>query len=173
MRAGSRHSVPETDERSLCHVRMTTLTLKIPPPLIAGLIALAMWMIADHLPAIPPTTLQQVIGGPIALFGAAISAAGAYAFWRAHTTINPMHPERSTHLVTSGVYRLSRNPMYLGLVITLAGWAIHLPWPLAFAGPLAFALYIHHFQILPEERILASVFGNEYEHYRSHVRRWL
>lgn len=152
---------------------MQALQLKIPPPMVATLIATAMWLAAHVLSGAPSTPFGLTFGGPVALFGGTISAAGSLAFWRARTTINPMHPERSSQLVTSGVFRFSRNPMYLGLVITLAGWAIHLPSQLPFLGPLAFALYIHHFQILPEERILLAVFGAEYETYKARVRRWL
>ncbi|MDO9599144.1 MAG: isoprenylcysteine carboxylmethyltransferase family protein [Azoarcus sp.] len=151
---------------------MQALQLKIPPPVVATLIATAMWIAAHGFSGAPSTSFGLTFGGPVALFGGAISAAGSFAFWRARTTINPLHPEKSSHLVTSGVFRYSRNPMYLGLVITLSGWAIHLPSQLPFLGPAAFALYIHHFQILPEERILLALFGAEYERYRTRVRRW-
>lgn len=150
-----------------------TLELKIPPPVLAAILALAMWLPALLRPGAGPAPLAQALGGPIAMLGGVISVLGIATFWHAQTTINPMHPERSTHLVTSGIFHYSRNPMYLGLVITLTGWAVHLPSALAFLGPVAFGVYIHHFQILPEERILAAVFGAEYEHYKARVRRWL
>jgi protein-S-isoprenylcysteine O-methyltransferase Ste14 len=152
---------------------MPTLPLKFPPPIAAAVVALVMWFVATLPPAAQSTPLQLAIGGPIALVGGLVSASGILTFWLARTTINPMHPERSSSLITSGVFRLSRNPMYLGLVITLAGWAVHLPLSPALLGPPAFALYIHHFQILPEERILASMFGAEYESYKAKARRWL
>ncbi|AWI81412.1 MAG: isoprenylcysteine carboxylmethyltransferase family protein [Betaproteobacteria bacterium HGW-Betaproteobacteria-13] len=152
---------------------MSALQLKLPPPVAAAFVALVMWLVASLPSAAQSTPLQLLLGGPIALVGGLISATGILSFWLARTTINPMHPERSSSLVTSGVFRLSRNPMYLGLVITLAGWAIHLPLSPALLGPPAFALYIHHFQILPEERILASMFGAEYESYKAKARRWL
>lgn len=152
---------------------MHALQLKIPPPLVATLVALAMWLSAHVLAGAPSTPFGLTFGGPVALFGGAVSASGFFACRLARTTINPMHPERSSSLVTSGVFRVSRNPMYVGLVITLAGWAIHLPASPAVVGPMAFALYIHRFQILPEERILSAIFGAEYETYKARVRRWL
>ena len=158
---------------AISHSHMSALQLKLPPPVVAALVALAMWHLAYLPPEAQSSPLLLAIGGPIALAGGLISASGILTFWLARTTINPMHPERTSSLVTTGVFRLSRNPMYLGLVITLAGWAVHLPLSAAVLGPPVFALYIHHFQILPEERILASVFGVEYEDYKTKARRWL
>jgi protein-S-isoprenylcysteine O-methyltransferase Ste14 len=55
----------------------------------------------------------------------------------------------------------------------LLAWAIYLAQPLALLGPLAFVLYITHFQIVPEERVLSGLFGEEFADYRDRVRRWL
>jgi hypothetical protein len=92
---------------------------------------------------------------------------------RAKTTINPFKPQNSTALVTSGVYRFTRNPMYLGLTLIVLGWATFLCSVWALAGPVLFVLYISRFQIEPEERILSAKFGAAYSDYVSRVRRWL
>jgi protein-S-isoprenylcysteine O-methyltransferase Ste14 len=76
-------------------------------------------------------------------------------------------------LVTGGVYRLTRNPMYLGLLLDLLAWAVFLWAPLALAVLPIFVLYIHRFQIVSEERALSSLFGSEYADYKQLVRRWL
>ena len=109
----------------------------------------------------------------IALGGGAFSIAGAMAFRRAGTTVNPLRPERVSSLVRGGVYRVSRNPMYVGLLLGLIAWAVGLASPVSLAGPVAFIIYINRFQIEPEERVLLSRFGSDYEIYRSGVRRWL
>ena len=109
----------------------------------------------------------------LAVAGIAISALGIASFKRAGTTVNPMKPELASLLVSSGVYRLTRNPMYVGLLLVLLAWAMFLAAPLALSGPLAFVLYIGRFQIAPEEVALSKLFGAEYVEYKAKVRRWL
>jgi protein-S-isoprenylcysteine O-methyltransferase Ste14 len=145
---------------------------RIPPPVVALLCAGAMWLMAGEAAA-PAATLQ--IGGAILLGGAglAVMLAGVLSFSRAKTTVNPLKPDSATALVTSGVYRYTRNPMYLGMLLVLAGWAAFLAAPAALAGVLAFWLYIGRFQIRPEERALAALFGQAYADYQARVLRWL
>ena len=76
-------------------------------------------------------------------------------------------------MVSGGVYQFTRNPMYLGLLVTLLAWAAFLAKPLALLFLPVFVLYINSFQITPEERVLTSLFGAEYESYKARVRRWL
>jgi protein-S-isoprenylcysteine O-methyltransferase Ste14 len=145
----------------------------MPPAVLAALIAGGMWLIDHFLYHGEPSVLQFYTGSPIALVGGLISAAGLLTFWRANTTVNPVHPERTATLITSGVFHFSRNPIYLGLVITLFGLSMRLGSLPVLVGPLIFALYVQYFQILPEERILAAVFEEEYARYKTRVRRWL
>jgi protein-S-isoprenylcysteine O-methyltransferase Ste14 len=154
--------------------RMTMLELKVPPPLAAALVAAAMWLLALIAPSVPAPEEARVGAAALAaLAGAAFDLAAVLAFRRARTTINPLRPHKSSALVTGGIYRLSRNPMYVGLLLFLVAWAAYLAAPLALLGPLAFIAYMSRFQIRPEERILAAIFGAQYEAYRSRVRRWL
>ena len=153
---------------------MHTLELKVPPPVIAAIVASAMWLLtfASPVMALPPTvrTGLALVG---ALLGAGISLSGVIAFRRARTTVNPHTPERTSSLVTAGIYRFTRNPMYLGLLFVLLAWAIFLSAPGSLVGPLSFYLYIVRFQITPEERVLHRLFGGEYSRYKQRVRQWL
>ncbi|VEJ29982.1 Putative protein-S-isoprenylcysteine methyltransferase [Rothia dentocariosa] len=85
----------------------------------------------------------------------------------------PVRPERTVNIVSSGIYRLSRNPMYLGMACILTGWAVWLWQVQAVLGVVLFVAWITRFQIIPEERILTQKFGTEYRHYRQQVRRWV
>jgi protein-S-isoprenylcysteine O-methyltransferase Ste14 len=153
---------------------MSALELKIPPPLVALLIGVAMWVAARSVPSIEvPLVARAAVFIVIALLGGAVALAGDLEFKRAGTTINPLKPGNASSLVTSGIYRFTRNPMYLGLTLALLGWAAFLCSAWMLAGPVAFVLYISRFQITPEERILAVKFGAAYSEYTSRVRRWL
>ena len=153
---------------------MQALELKIPPPLVVLLVGTAMWIVAHTGPLIELSRTTRVFAFVVlALIGGATAIAGEREFKRAKTTANPLKPQNASTLVTSGVFRFTRNPMYLGLVLFLLGWAAYLCSVWALAGPVVFVLYIGRFQIAPEERILSSLFGTAYADYRSKVRRWL
>ena len=153
---------------------MNTLELKVPPPLVALILAAGMWIISSFTPSIEISTLVRVVVAiVIALLGGCSSLAGGMSLRRARTTVNPMKPEGASSLVTSGIYRVTRNPMYVGLLLVLVAWAAFLAAPWALVGPLAFVIYMSRFQIRPEERVLESKFGKPYEDYRAKVRRWL
>jgi protein-S-isoprenylcysteine O-methyltransferase Ste14 len=153
---------------------MQALELKVPPPAVAVLIAAGMWLIADLPPMVVlPQFLRTLTALPLAVAGVAMTIAGALSFRRARTTINPMQPQAAAALVRSGVYRLSRNPMYLGLLLVLLAWTAFLSTLWAALGPLVYVLYINRFQIAPEERILSAKFGASYAEYKANVRQWL
>jgi protein-S-isoprenylcysteine O-methyltransferase Ste14 len=153
---------------------MRSLELKIPPPLVALLWGLLMWL-ASQLVA-PVDVLPGIRGGlaiVIALVGFAIGLAAMVSFRRAKTTMNPIKPGAASSLVTSGVFRFTRNPMYLSLFLYLLAWAVYLSNWLALLLVPVFVLYINRFQIQPEERTLSALFDPEYAAYKSRVRRWL
>lgn len=150
------------------------LELKIPPPIVAVLIAAAMLAFAYAMPPLAlSTTFKASVAILIALAGCAIDIAGLIAFRRARTTINPLKPQSTSSLVTGGIFRYTRNPMYVGMVFFLVAWAVYLAQPWALLGPLAFVLYIGRFQIAPEKRVLAKLFGEAFSSYKARVRRWL
>ena len=153
---------------------MRALELKIPPPVVALVVSVAMWGISLVTPRFeisPAFRYATVTLIALAGFGFAIS--GVRAIRRARTTISPIKPESATSLVTSGVYRFTRNPMYLGLCLVLLAWAVFLSSAWAVLGPVAFVLYINQFQIAPEEKVLSKLFGQAFAEYQSKVRRWL
>lgn len=153
---------------------MDALELKVPPPLVGLTFGAAAWGLAQAVPPLPlAPALTTTLAILIALAGAAFDVAGLIAFRRAKTTINPLKPQRTSSLVASGIYRYTRNPMYMGMLLFLVAWAVFLAQPLALLGPVAFVLYITRFQIVPEERVLAGLFGEEFAAYKARVRRWL
>lgn len=147
---------------------------RVPPVALFVVVALLMWAIAAGLPswriALPGRTAVAVL---LLLVAGAIGIAGVRAFRLARTTVDPLRPERASSLVTSGIYRRTRNPMYVALAVALLGWALWLEHPLALLGVAAFVAWIDRFQITPEERALRALFGPEFERYCGEVRRWL
>lgn len=153
---------------------MNRLELLIPPPLVTLLIGLMMWVLAKMFPALNLAWLHSsVVAFAVALLGFAISLVSMVAFRRAHTTMDPKRPASASSLISSGIYRYSRNPMYLGVLLVLAGWAIYLGNVLSMLGLFVFIAYITRFQITPEERLLNQKFGVVFESYKNKVRRWL
>jgi protein-S-isoprenylcysteine O-methyltransferase Ste14 len=153
---------------------MRRLELKIPPPLVLGLVALLMWLLSKTLPPVAVAfDSRMAVALGIAAIGGFISVAGAFAFRRARTTTNPLRPHQASALVTRGIYRVTRNPMYVGLMLVLLAWAVVLGSPLSLAGPVLFIIYMNRFQIGPEEAVMAAKFGDAYETYRARVRRWI
>ena len=153
---------------------MRSLELRIPPPIAGLMVAAGRWTVA-HLP--PVLQLPNLVRLPVAaVFGAigvAIAVGGVMSFRRAKTTVNPLKPETSAALVSTGVYSFTRNPMYLGMVLVLFAWAVYLASIWSFVGPVFFGLYITRFQIVPEERVLDRLFGARFAEYKKRVRRWL
>ncbi|MBP0627633.1 MULTISPECIES: isoprenylcysteine carboxylmethyltransferase family protein [unclassified Cupriavidus] len=153
---------------------MESLELKIPPPVVALLTGLLMWLASKLIaPVVVPFGLRVGVAVAIACIGAVIGVSAMVSFRRAKTTMNPIKPGTASLLVTDGVFRFTRNPMYLSLLLYLFAWAVYLSnWlPLLFLPP--FVLYINRFQIAPEERTLSSLFEAQYAAYKGKVRRWL
>lgn len=153
---------------------MQALELKVPPPAAALLVGVAMWVAAHLLPAVRLTGQWRfTIAGVCASFGVIVALLGVWALRQARTTVNPVTPEKASSVVTGGIYSHTRNPMYVGLTAVLVGWAAWLSTPWVFLGPVALMLYLTRFQIIPEERVMSSKFGPDYDEYRKRVRRWL
>jgi protein-S-isoprenylcysteine O-methyltransferase Ste14 len=138
---------------------MNALERRIPPPLVALAAALLMWLAAMLPPDVQeaPFAWRATLAITIAAAGVAFSVAGMLAFHQARTTMNPFTPDMAAALVTGGVYRLTRNPMYLGLLLDLLAWAVFLWAPLAVVVLPLYVLYIHRFQIVSEERAVLAV----------------
>jgi len=152
---------------------MKALESKLPPPIVAFLAAAMIWGVAKTAPAIEiGAGLRFALVAILATIGGIFAFSGFYAFGRAKTTISPINIEAASALVTTGIYRTTRNPRYLGLLMLLLAFTAYLAVPWTLRGPLAFALFITRFQIIPEERLLVK-FGDVYRAYREQVRRWL
>lgn len=150
------------------------LTKLIPPP-VALLIGIAMiWGLSEWRPA---TGLdlpgRPWIAGLLFALGLGLMLIAAWSLQRAHTTINPIHPERTSHLVTSGIYRYSRNPIYAGDAVILLGMVVWFGNWLGLAVVALFVLFIDRLQIRGEERMLTQRFGAGYSAYRARTRRWI
>lgn len=148
--------------------------LRVPPLIVAGLMAVFMWLLATYVPLVLVVFAGQwIIALIFALFGAQLAIASVRALHDNETTVNPLQPDTTSALVTSGVFRLSRNPIYLGFLSALIGFAI---WLGALTSILVlpfFVWYMNRFQIRPEEAALHARFGEEFEHYTRQVRRWI
>ena len=153
---------------------MSVLTLKIPPLVVMAFVAGLMWLGARAVPAAGfPLSARHALALGLVATGVFTAVAGVVSFRVAKTTVNPLKPETASRLVVSGIYRVTRNPMYLGMLIVLVGWAAFLANALAFIAAATFVLYMNRFQITPEEKALASRFGAEFEAYCATVRRWI
>jgi protein-S-isoprenylcysteine O-methyltransferase Ste14 len=153
---------------------MHVLELKVPPVALVFLVAALMWLVSWAMPAFEfEFPSGDVLAVSVAVAGAIISGLGIVSFRQARTTVNPMKPDSASSLVVSGIYRLTRNPMYLGFLSVLFGWAIFLSNALAFVFLPVFVLYMNRFQIKPEEKALRTLFGPQFVMYAARVRRWL
>lgn len=153
---------------------MHVLETKIPPPIVAVIFGLGMWALAFAAPTVDVSAIARiVVATGIASLAAFFAVAGVVSFRRAKTTINPVNPETASSLVSSGIYGVSRNPMYVGLALLLVAWAMYLSSLWSLVGVLGFILYVNRFQITPEERALTALFSDRFLTYQAKVRRWL
>tara|TARA_R100001143_G_scaffold52289_2_gene47251 strand:- start:19089 stop:19550 length:462 start_codon:yes stop_codon:yes gene_type:complete len=153
---------------------MTRLETKIPPVFVFIIAALLIWIASKYLPSIEiPDMIRWIIVLIFLLFGAVMGVSGVYSFFKNETTVNPLEPQKATSLVGSGVYKISRNPMYLALALVLIAFAVYLEslWSLLIV--LLFMTYMTRFQIFPEERAMIQLFGEQYTDYMNRVRRWI
>ncbi len=166
------------------------LELRVPPVIVLIVCGALMFVLAefgapiealvygDGGPTSPdldahPGRWVVLVSGSLAGAGILIALLGVREFRRAQTTVDPRYPERSTQLVTSGIYRWTRNPMYLGMALCLAATAVYLGRVLPWTVLPAFVLYMARYQIAPEERAMREAYGSDYEAFCGRVRRWL
>jgi protein-S-isoprenylcysteine O-methyltransferase Ste14 len=153
---------------------MRVLDLKVPPPVVALVTAVLMWLASHSSPTLAFVFhAGNLLAVGLAAIGLMIAISGVVTFRRARTTLSPTKPGSSSSLVSWGIYKITRNPMYLGLLLVLTAWAIFLSNWLAFLFLPVFVVYINRFQIAPEEQALTVLFAREFLAYQSRVRRWL
>jgi protein-S-isoprenylcysteine O-methyltransferase Ste14 len=149
-------------------------TANIPAPIVAIIAGGMMKLYADaagiQLDASP---LRAEVGTLIGQLSAVIALLALLGFGLARTTINPLHPSRASTLVTGGIFRITRNPLCLSLLLLLVSYSLRLDSWAVWLGPAMFAAYITRFQIIPEEAVLAAKFGAAFQDYKRHTRRWI
>jgi protein-S-isoprenylcysteine O-methyltransferase Ste14 len=153
---------------------MSKLTLKI-PPVAQGIIALAfIWLLSQYLPILLiDIAFKGTVSAVIICIGFLVGAMAVAAFVKLRTTVDPRYPEKASKLVVIGIYRYSRNPMYLAIVMVLFGISVYLGALSSFLILMLFVAYINRYQIVPEEQILEKKFGERYSKYTKNVRRWI
>lgn len=150
------------------------LTLKIPPLAQAAIAIFLIWLFDRYAPIYHiDFNYQNHIARVLIGIGAIVAVAGISAFRKLNTTVDPRYPEKAKNLVIIGIYKYSRNPMYLGILLILTGIVVY-------SGALSnilvlflFVAFINKYQIIPEETALQDKFGESYSQYTRNVRRWL
>jgi len=159
------HSTPPTSR---------ILRLRLPPLVVVALAGSSGWFTAGLVPFLSLEFAGRVeLAAILGLLGVTCSVLGVDSFRRAGTTVNPMTPDATTALVVSGIYRITRNPMYLGFLLLLLAEIVWLANPLALLIAPSFVSYLNRFQIGPEEFALQNRFGAEFQSYTHRVRRWI
>ena len=151
---------------------MIDIKTKFPPPLVA----LAFGFLINYTKNIFPKIEiknEIIFGSFMIISGLIIILSAIILFKKYQTTITPLNPSNATKLITDGIYKFSRNPMYLGLLLVLVGISIILNLTGGFFFILLFILYMNLFQIIPEENAMVDLFKDEFLEYKKNVRRWI
>ena len=145
---------------------------KFPPPLVALTFGFLINYTKNIFPKIEVKN-EFIFGSFMIISGLIIILSAIILFKKYQTTITPLNPSNATKLITDGIYKFSRNPMYLGLLLVLLGISTILnPIGGLFLIPL-FILYLNFFQIIPEENAMINLFKDEFLEYKENVRRWI
>ncbi len=149
------------------------MRLKIPPVLVMLIFALLMYLLATFLPVGCFDFFGRIFFVYLFLLGALVlGTSSVFKFYNARTSVDPAKPNKASHLVTQGIYRYSRNPMYLALLLVLIVWGLWLGNAFNALIAAGFVSYMNKFQIIPEEQVLMGLFGKAYQKYLNEVRRW-
>lgn len=150
------------------------MTFRIPPPIQGLAWAAIMWALAIFSPPITYSFPRRVaLVAIVAGLGILIELISVFGFIKARTTVNPINLNKSSDLVTNGFYRITRNPMYLGMLLLLLAWSLYLANPFSLLGIFGFIFVMNEIQIKPEEQALEKIFGQDYLDYKKRVRRWI
>ncbi len=148
------------------------LNTKIPPPIVAILFAVLIFYFSDSF-AYVDLPFKIYISLFFVLLGFFITFSSARNFKKKETTVNPIKPEEASQLVTDGFFKITRNPMYLGMLLFLLGLSIYNGLIVGLVFLPLFVGYITFFQIIPEESAMIEIFGEDYKAYMKKVRRWI
>lgn len=156
---------------------MLNFETRIPPPVILLITLIAMLIIsrfdADRILRVDHLAMSTWAAVLLTFLGIGFAVMGLRQFRNAQTTINPLKPHASSTLVVSGVYQLSRNPMYLGMALVGLGSVMYYGSAWCLLALFAFITFITRYQIIPEERAMHTLFGDEFDTYKGQTRRWI
>ena len=145
---------------------------KIPPPLVTLVFGMSIYFSREMFPAIE-IQYSLYLGIFLLLSGFFILVSAVRLFRKDETTVNPLSPEQATKLVTDGIFKYSRNPMYLGMAIVLSSIAVFFNLLGGIILIALFCAYITKFQIIPEERAMSDLFSDDFDKYIKETRRWV
>ena len=148
------------------------LNTKIPPPVVTILFAIMIFYFSDNFPSVD-LPFKIYISIFFISLGFIVTFSSARNFKKKDTTVNPMKPNETTKLVTDGFFKITRNPMYLGMLLFLLGLSIYNGLIVGLIFLPLFVGYITYFQIIPEENAMLEIFGEEFKVYMKKVRRWI
>ena len=144
----------------------------IPPPIVTLICGLGIYFSRSLFPTYNHTSIV-IISSLFLSLGTMTLIAAMLSFKKQKTTVNPLQPERASSLVISGVFKYSRNPMYLGLSLILLSAAIQFNFVGGTLIVLMFIAFITKFQIIPEEIAMEKLFGEEFVQYKKKTRKWI
>ena len=147
-------------------------SFKIPPPLLVIILTSLVYFSSTKLELIY-LPYRQMISTLTLVIGLIIIISPVVNFIKSKTTVNPVKFENVNKLVTTGIYKYSRNPMYLGMIMIIISTTVYYLNFLSIFSPLIFYIWINKFQISREEIFLEDKFGNDYLKYKSKTRRWI
>ena len=148
------------------------LKTKIPPPIVTILFAIMIFYFSDNFAYID-LPFKIYISIFFIVLGFIVTFSSARNFKKKDTTVNPMKPNETSKLVTDGFFKITRNPMYLGMLLFLLGLSIYNGLIVGLIFLPLFVGYITFFQIIPEESAMIEIFGEDYKAYMKKVRRWI
>ena len=148
------------------------MNTKIPPPIVTLTFGLIIYFSKSFSPVYSFEN-SNMISVIFLLFGLGIFSAAVQSFKKHKTTINPLSPDKASSLVNSGIFSYSRNPMYLGMLLILLSVSFKFNISGGLFISFLFKIYITRFQIIPEEKAMAKLFGEEFITYKNQTRRWI
>ncbi len=145
---------------------------KIPPPIVTLVSALLIFFSKELFPNYT-FDYQSTLSIGIFISGLMILISAVSLFKKKETTVNPMSPEKASSLVVDGVFKYTRNPMYLGMSVVLLSISIQFNLIGGLLIVCLFVAYITAFQIIPEEEAMEENFGQDYLLFKKNTRRWI
>jgi len=145
---------------------------KIPPPIVTLIFGLAIYFSREMLP-VAEIQHSSYLGVFLLLIGFFVLISAVRLFRKDNTTVNPLSPDQATKLVTDGIFKYTRNPMYLGMAFILGSISVFFNLLGGIFLVVLFCAYITKFQIIPEERAMKDLFSHDFEKYTKSTRRWI